>query len=113
MLETFKAEVIPGPREGVRIIYLSGPCTLKELFELKPLLQGDSAPITLLHLAAVPYMDSATLGCVIGLHVSCESRGTKYAVIGAHERIRTLFRVARVDQFLVSFDSVDEALSKL
>ena len=58
-------------------------------------------------------MDSASLGCLIGLHVTCEERKTRYALIGASDRIKTLFRVTQVHNILINFETVEEALTAL
>ncbi len=100
-----------GPVVGTRILTLSGPCTLSELFEFKSILRARTAPVTLLDLTQVPYMDSAALGLIIGLHVACEAEHRKYALIGVCPRIKTLFQVAKVDSFLITVDTVDAALA--
>jgi anti-sigma B factor antagonist len=102
-----------GPREGVRIIRLIGPCTLADMFPFQTVLRAQAAPITLLDVTDVPYMDSAALGCVVRLHVACEARKTKYAIIGTPDRIKTLFRITHVDTVLIAYDTVEEALAKL
>src|SRR5258707_300666 len=102
-----------GPGEGVRIVKLIGPCTLTEMFKFQDVLRAQAAPVTLLDVTEVPYMDSAALGCVVRLHVSCESQKKKYAVVGASERIRTLFRITHVESVLIQYATTDEALAKL
>ena len=102
-----------GPREGVRIIKLIGPCTLADMFTFQTVLRAEAAPITLLDVTEVPYMDSAALGCVVRLHVACETRKTKYAIVGTPDRIKTLFKITRVDSVLIAYETIDEALAKL
>jgi anti-anti-sigma regulatory factor len=58
-------------------------------------------------------MDSAALGAVMGLHVSCQRQQRKYGLVGASERLRTLFQVAGVATLLVNFRTVQEAEEKL
>ncbi len=114
MPESLQIVDTPGPREGVRLIQLIGPCTLAEMFHLQEVLfQDDLAPVTLLDITKVPYMDSAALGSVVRLHVTCDSKKTKYAVVGASDRIRTLFKVTHVDSVLITYPTIEEALAKL
>ena len=89
-------------------IWLSGSFSLH-----RPSTYASYPPITLINLKHVPYMDSASLGCLIGLHVTCEERKTRYALIGASDRIKTLFRVTQVHNILINFETVEEALTAL
>ena len=113
MSDLLHIEQSAGPREGVRTIKLIGPCTLAEMFKFQDVLRAESAPITLLDISEVPYMDSAALGCVVRLHVACEAQKTKYAVVGASDRIKTLFRATHVDSVLVQHPTIDAALAAL
>jgi anti-sigma B factor antagonist len=83
------------------------------MFKFQAVLRAEVAPITLLDVTGVPYMDSAALGCVVRLHVVCEAQKTKYAIIGASERIKTLFKVTHVDSVLITYNTIDEALANL
>jgi anti-sigma B factor antagonist len=102
-----------GPREGVRVIRLIGPCTLADVFKFQDALRQKAPALTIVDITEVPYMDSAAVGCVVRLHVSCESQKLKYAVVGASDRIRTLFHVTRVESVLVQYPTVDAALAAL
>jgi anti-sigma B factor antagonist len=114
MPEPFQILDSAGPRDGVRVIRLIGPCTLAEMFQFQEVvLQGQPAPITLLDVTDVPYMDSAALGSVVRLHVSCEQKKTKYALVGVCDRLKTLFRVTHVDSALITYPTIDEALAAL
>ena len=70
-------------------------------------------PVTLLDIAEVPYMDSATIGTIVRLHTSCEQKNVKYAIVGAGERIKTLFHVTGIEKVLVQYPTVDAALAAL
>ncbi|MDN4175991.1 STAS domain-containing protein, partial [Nocardioides sp. SOB77] len=63
----------------------------------------------LIDLSGVPYMDSAALGCLLGLQVSCAREGRSYGLIGTPERLRSLFKVAGVDGILKTYGSVEAA----
>jgi hypothetical protein len=55
-------------------------------------------------------MDSAALGAVLGVHVSRQRVHHKYAVVGANERLETLFTVADVASVLVRYPTAADAL---
>jgi len=96
----FTIEVLPGSVPEVRVLKLAGPFTLRDVFEFQEIVRADPPPVTIIDLTAVPYMDSASLGSVLGFHVSCEKEGRKYALRGASDRLRSLFRMSGVDSML-------------
>lgn len=107
-------ETLDGTSEGVRIIKVRGPLTIHNFFEFQDLTRRHPRPAVLvIDLAGVPYVDSAALGSLIGLHVSCGKDGGKYALVNANERLKSLFTMCGVDQFLVTFNSVAAAETAL
>jgi anti-anti-sigma factor len=101
-----------GP-ESVRVLKLSGPFTLKYIWDFQAAAREVKEPITIIDLTDVPYMDSAALGSVLGVHVARHKVHHKYAVVGANERLETLFKVADVDKILVRYPNSAEALKAL
>ena len=95
-----------GSREGERLVKLTGPFTLEAVFDFQDSIRKDHAPITIVDLTDVPYMDSAALGSLLGLHVSCQRDHRQYALIGVSERLQTLFRVAGVGAMLTIYGSL-------
>jgi len=102
-----------GNLEGERILTLSGPFTLAAVFDFQDTIRKDHLPITIVDLSSVPYMDSAALGSLLGLHVSCQRDGRRYGLLGVSERLRTLFRVAGVDSLLPVYGSLADAEASL
>jgi anti-sigma B factor antagonist len=96
----FTIDVVPGSGPGVRVLKLAGPFTLRDVFEFQEIVRAEAAATTLIDLTAVPYMDSASLGSILGFHVSCEREGRKYALVGVSARLHTLFKVSGVDSML-------------
>ncbi len=94
-------DVAAGPVTGMRILRLTGPFTLTTLFAFQETVRQDPGPITIIDLSEVPYMDSAALGSLLGLHVSCQRDGRKYSLIGIPPRVEVLLRTSRVDNILV------------
>ena len=112
-MDELRIESSPGSRDGIRVLKLIGPFTLKHVFEFQTAVRQDPAPLTVIDLTAVPYMDSAALGSILGVHVSCQRHGLRYALAGASDRLKTLFKVAGVDGLVVSRASVSEAEGEL
>ena len=92
---------------------MSGPFILRGVFEFQSVSRAGDDPVTIVDLTDVPFMDSAALGAVMGLHVSCQRQGRKYALVGASQRLRVLFEVAGVNKILVTYATLAEAQEKL
>ena len=90
-----------GKNPGTRVFRLSGPLTLRNLFELQSELRNAALPpLTVIDLSLVPYMDSAGMGLVMNHYVRCQTNGTKLVVSGANNRVMDLFKVTKVDTVL-------------
>jgi anti-anti-sigma factor len=98
-----------GRLEGERILRLSGPFTLSTVFDFQDVIRTHHPPITIVDLSDVPYMDSAALGSLLGLHVSCNKDGRRYGLVNVAERLRVLFRVSGVDTILAVFPTLADA----
>jgi len=108
-MDQFTLEWLPGTKEEMRTLRLSGPFTLEAVFDFQTVIRESQAPTVLIDLTGVPYMDSASLGSVIGFHVSCQRESRKYALVGVSDRLKTLFRVAGVDGLLPMYPTLEEA----
>jgi anti-anti-sigma factor len=64
-------------------------------------------------MTGVPYIDSATLGALVGIHVSRNKPGRKYALVGVNARLQGMFSLTGVAQFLVTYPTVTEAEAAL
>jgi anti-anti-sigma factor len=112
--QSLTVEVVPNARPDVKIIKLAGPMTIHNFFDFQELTRKQPYPrVLLVDLTDVPYIDSAALGSFVGLHVSAEGTGRKYALVGANERLKNLFELTRVRAFLVIYDSMAEAEARL
>jgi anti-sigma B factor antagonist len=99
-----------GKNPGTRVFRLSGPLTLRNLFELQSeLRKSDVAPLTVIDLTEVPYMDSAGMGLVMNHYVRCQTKGAKLVVSGANNRVMDLFKVTKVDTVLPLAPTIEAA----
>jgi len=112
-MSEFTIESLPGPQEGVRILHLVGPFRLQQVWEFQSVMRSGTEPVTIIDLTDVPYMDSASLGAIMGAHVFYQKNNRQYALVGVTDRHKLLFEVGGVDKLLVIYDSVEEALSQL
>ena len=111
-MNQFRIEVSHGA-SGERIVKLSGPFTLRDVFEFQTLVRSESAPVTILDMSEVPYMDSGALGSLLGMHVSCQKDSRRYGIVGMSDRLQTMLRVPGVNGILVSFDTLSSAQGAL
>lgn len=89
-----------GSREGVRVIRVTGPFTLRDVMDFQSIYRGSNDSVTIVDLSESPYLDSAALGAVISVHTSSQRHGRKYAITGVNNRIKTLIEVTGVTDVL-------------
>jgi len=106
--EELQLEIIERP-SGVQLIKLSGPLTLRTLFEFQEAARHHAAHPIVVDAADVPYMDSAGLGTLIGVFASCQRTGLKFAISNVPERVQVLFEMTGVKGLLPCFGSIEEA----
>lgn len=106
--EDLQIEIINRP-SGVQLIQLSGPLTLRTLFEFQEAARQHAEHPLVVDVASVPYMDSAGLGALIGIFASCQRTNQKFAISNVPERVQVLFEMTGVKGMLPCFPSVDEA----
>jgi anti-anti-sigma factor len=113
MDDELKIESTMGIRDGIRILRLSGPFTLQGVFDFQSIVRGLNDPVLIIDLTEVPYMDSASLGALMTVHTTSQTHQRHYALVGASERLRNLFKVGAVDDILVTYATLQEAQDKL
>jgi anti-sigma B factor antagonist len=66
-----------------------------------------------LDMAAVTYIDSATIGCLVDIHRLVGDRGGEVKLSGLQRRVHTMLSMTGVDRFLEIYDVEAEALASL
>jgi anti-sigma B factor antagonist len=107
--QTLVIEETTGSREGVRILRLSGPLTLVNVFGFQAKVRADQSRALILDFAAVPLVDSAGIGALVGAYVSRQKDGRSLGLVGVNQRIHQALEVTRVENFFRFFDSVADA----
>jgi anti-anti-sigma factor len=102
-----------GGREGLVIIKLSGPLTLRNIFQFQQDIAANPPQLTVFDLSGVPYMDSAGIGVLINYYVSAEKNGRRMALAGVNDRIDALLEMTKVRNLLRNFPTVAEAEAKV
>ena len=103
-------DVDRGKSDGTMIIRLSGPLTLRNIFDLQAQFRNmEAVPLTIIDMTGVPYMDSAGMGVVVNCHVHCQSRGGKFVAAGVSPRLLELFKITNVDKVIAMAPTPEEA----
>ena len=107
--EPLHIEEVIGSREGIRVFRLAGPLVLANLSSFQSKLRADSSQALILDFTAVPHIDSAAIGALVGAHVNRRKEGRSLRLVGVNQRIRQAFEVTRIESLLQFYDSVAEA----
>jgi anti-sigma B factor antagonist len=107
--EPLTLESVAGQAPGSRILRLTGPLVINNLFEFQSTLRNDPPDKLILDLSAVPYMDSAGMGAIINYFVSSQRHGRKLVVAGVNGRVLELFRMTKVEDLLTMKPTIAEA----
>ena len=98
-----------GGRQSLVVIRLTGPLTLRNIFQFQQDLAASPPQLTVFDLSEVPYMDSAGIGVLINYYVSAEKNGRRMALASANSRIDALLEMTKVRDLLRNFPSIAEA----
>jgi anti-sigma B factor antagonist len=102
-------EPLPGSREGIQILRLSGPLTLQNLFGFQSKLRADNSRALILDFSAVPLADSAGIGALVGAYVSRQKDGRTLGLVAVNQRIHHALEVTRVEGFFRFYETIAEA----
>jgi anti-sigma B factor antagonist len=98
-----------GPKDGQRILSLTGPLVLTTLFDFQSKVRTDTSKTLIIDFTKVPYVDSAGIGALVGAYVTHQKDGRSLLLVGVSERIHNTLKVTHVEQFFRFFDSLQAA----
>jgi anti-sigma B factor antagonist len=98
-----------GVQTGQRILRLTGPIIINNLFDLQARMRANKTQTLILDFSGVPYVDSAGIGTLVGAYVTHQREGRKLFLVGVSERIHNALKVTRVEQFFSFFPTLGEA----
>jgi anti-sigma B factor antagonist len=109
--EPLRLQISTDSKTGARILQLDGPLVLGNFFDFQQKLRKEEAPLTVIDLTAVPYMDSTGMGELINFYVHCQRLGNGLIIVAPNDRVIELFRLTRVDTLLTIVPSLAEAIA--
>ena len=98
-----------GKSPDTRILQIEGPLTLSNLFKFQAELRKETAPLTVLDMTGVPYMDSAGMGAVLNFYISSQKNGRKIVLAGVTERVHALLELTNTNKLLKMVPTVADA----
>ena len=101
----------PGSRAGVLVLRLSGPINLSNVFGFQSKVRADQSRALILDFTAVPLIDSAGIGALVGAYVNRQKDGRSLGLVGVNQRVLHALEVTRVEGFFRFYESVAEAES--
>ena len=107
--EPLVIEDLSGPKDGQRILRLTGPLVLTTLFDFQATVRADKSHALILDFTGVPYVDSAGIGALVGAYVTHQKGGRSLSLVGVSQRIHNALEVTRVEQFFRFFDNLQQA----
>ncbi|MGB8781652.1 MAG: STAS domain-containing protein, partial [Terriglobales bacterium] len=107
--QPLQIEDLPGSREGIRILRLSGPLTILNLFGFQSKLRADTSRGLILDFTDVPLADSSGIGALVGAYVVRQKDGRSLGLVGVNQRIHHALEVTRVENFFRFYGTVAEA----
>jgi|SRR5262249_38739565 len=87
---------VPGGN-GERLLRLNGPLLLSNFFPFQKLVREDQSPSLVIDMTDVPYIDSAGIGALVGVHVHRQRDGRALLLVGVTDRVRTSLQLTKVD----------------
>jgi anti-sigma B factor antagonist len=99
-------EDIPGPKDGQRVLRLSGPLVISTLFDFQAKVRANNSRTLVIDFTNVPYVDSAGIGALVGAYVTHQKDGHSLYLVGVSDRIHNALQVTRVEQFFRFFNTM-------
>jgi anti-sigma B factor antagonist len=108
MTTTDKLEMtaLNGANPDQQVYALKGPLTVTNLFTVQEALRS-SAPVLILDLAQVPFIDSAGIGALVQCFVSRAKLGRRLVLTAPNEMVQKVFKATKVDTLLETCPSLD------
>jgi anti-sigma B factor antagonist len=94
---------------GQRILVCKGPLTIATLFGLRDAAKLAQAQPLILDLSQVPYIDSAALGTLVQINVSCQHHGGKLALAGPTSKTTALLQMTNLNKIFKVYPTVADA----
>ena len=94
---------------GQRVFRLAGPLTLSTCAPFQSAVREENCSALLVDLTAVPYVDSAGLGSLVGALVTLHRANRRLALVAPNQRVRALIQMSNLLSVFPTFGTIEEA----
>ncbi|MDQ3623332.1 MAG: STAS domain-containing protein [Verrucomicrobiota bacterium] len=101
---------------GVPVLHLAGEIDLQRSPELRAVLQGHvkvQRPALAIDLSGVDYIDSSGLATLVEYVRHAQEYDGRLALSGLNGRVKTVFELVRLSEFLPIYETLDQARAAL
>jgi anti-anti-sigma factor len=98
------------PHPGLKVVVLTGGLTIETVAHFNQSLRDDPAPIMLLNLTKLEWLDSAGVGSLVQLMVRREKAKTSLAIAGLSSRNQAVLQVSQLLRLFSVFPTQDHAV---
>jgi anti-anti-sigma factor len=106
--EALVIEDFTGPKDGQRVLRLSGPLVIATLFDFQARLRADNSRALVIDFTNVLDVDSAGIGALVGAYVT-HQKGRSPSLVGVSDRVHSALQVTHVGQFFRFFSTTAKA----
>jgi anti-anti-sigma factor len=110
-IEKMQIAVTPANHDGLKIMTLTGALNIHTIFDFQNAVRAESAPGIVIDLNAVPFVDSAGLGAIVGAVVNMQKAGRKVAFTGMNTKVAALVDMSHLHKVVRNFATVQDAES--
>jgi anti-sigma B factor antagonist len=107
--ELLHIEDLPGAHADIRILRLTGPLVLTNLFGFQSTVRADTSRVLILDFTAVPLIDSAGIGALVDAYVNRQKDGRSLRLVGVNQRIHHALEVTRIETLFGFYRTIAEA----
>ena len=98
------------PHPGLKVVVLTGGLTIETVALFNHSLRDDPAPVLLLNLAKLEWLDSAGVGSLVQLMVRRGKANTAFAIAGLSSRNQAVLQVSQLLRLFIVFPTTDHAV---
>jgi anti-sigma B factor antagonist len=92
------------------VLRLHGPLTAATLSQFQVAFRALTSDTIFIDLTDVPYVDSAGLGGLVSVYISCQKTARRVILAGVNARVAKLFEVTKLQQLFLTFPTLSQAL---
>lgn len=98
---------------GGKVLHLKGSLNIHTVFNFQDLVRAETVPSLILDFSEVPYIDSAGLGVLVGIHIGAQKAMRRLVFAGMNAQVKALMDMTKVSQLFQTYPTVKDAEAAL